>query len=294
MTFHDFLISIGLIPRDISHGKWIRCSTVSHPRKKNGSYKLSDDGRIGWAQDFAIHESPLTWRADGDVDYKVDMTAINARRNEERRKAIQATHEARAYWMQCKPLRNGHPYLDNKKLTMRGCDQLRASTDGLLVVPIMIDNNIMSLQRINSEGEKRFWYGASAKGGYYEIGSKTASVTILCEGLATGLAIYQSVPNCRVIVAFNCGNMPTVANKLKLSGLCVVAADNDFLTEEKIGTNPGIKSGTEAAEIIGCGVAWPTGIAGSDYADMLLEFGESGAGKVKLSIMRGAKFIRHS
>ncbi len=70
-------------------------------------------------------------------------------------------------------------------------------------------------------------------------------------------------------MCFNSGNMAKV--EIPRRGLAVVAADNDHQTAERIGHNPGLKAATEAAEGLGCGVAVPSGIAGTDWADCRVE-----------------------
>ncbi|MDB4873310.1 MAG: topoisomerase, partial [Gemmatimonadales bacterium] len=255
-------------------GKWYRCPTNDHPKKRNGAYKLATCGTVGFYQNHATETAVTTWRIDADTprqDPLISQARAREALEEHRRKTIHATQAARAYWQSCKPLRYGHPYLAAKLLTMQGCDRLRVDSDGWLIVPVEADGNIISLQRIAPDGTKRFWSGASVKGGCYMLTSGSATMTALVEGFATGLAVYQSVPNCCVIVAFDCGNMDAVAKRLKIGGLALVAADNDHGTEARTGTNPGIIHGTAASELIGCGITWPKGIAGTDFADMLLE-----------------------
>lgn len=275
MDFRQTLEASGFLPRDVMpDGLWHRCATVGHPKKRNGAYKLLTCGQTGFFQDHATETTVTTWR-NGDETQRPDPLISQARAreamNESRRKLIAATQSARIYWDACRPLRFSHPYLSAKMLSMAGCDRLRVDADGWLIIPVMIENEIMSLQRIAPDGTKRFWSGASVKGGAYIISPDKFSMTALCEGLATGLAVYQCVPNCRVIVGFDCGNMVAVAKRLEITGLAVVAADNDHGTLEKIGKNPGIDHGTEAAKQIGCGIVWPKNINGTDYADMLKE-----------------------
>lgn len=266
--FADFLRANGLLPKDIvADGKWRRCPTEAHPKKKNGAYKLADDGRAGWCQDHANHQAPLMWRADKEfVAPKVDHAAIARRRSEERRALIRATHAARTFFMECAPLRGGHPYLASHGLDMTGCAGLKVDRDGWLVVPAMLDRNLMSVQRISPDGDKRFWTGASVKGASYTIDRSGASINVLCEGLATGLALFAAVPLARVVVAFDAGNLSRV--NFPRRGLAVVAADNDLATEERIGTNPGIEAAQKAANAIGCGVAIPADITGTDWCDL--------------------------
>jgi putative DNA primase/helicase len=309
IAFADFLRIAGLIPREIvADSKWRRCKTQTHPGKKNGSYKLLDSGTLGFAQDFAIHPSPLMWRAERTIDApKIDHAAIAERRREEQQALIKSTREAREFYAACKPLRGSHEYLTSHGLDMTGCLGLKVDDKGWLVVPMWTGSNIASVQRISPEGEKKFWYGASVGGASYTINRKNASVTVLCEGLATGLAIFAAMPLSRVLVAFNAGNLSRVP--APKSGMVVVAADNDHATFKKIGRNPGVAAATEAAEAIGCGVAVPEGIEGTDWCDYRTEKYASKKFMSKLrdadirraidadisaAMMRNARFVRRS
>lgn len=275
MDFRLTLEVAGLLPLHVEpDGKWHRCPTADHPKSRNGAYKLAICGTIGFYQNHATETSVSTWRANGEFskpDPLISRERAREAANESRRKMIDATKAAQDYWKGCKPYRFTHPYLSGKLLSINGCNGLRVDADGWLIVPVMIDNEIVSLQRIAPDGTKRFWSGASVKAGCFIIQPAKFQMTALCEGLATGLAVYQAVPECRVIVAFDCGNMEAVAKRLEISGLALVAADNDYKTLAKIGKNPGIEHGTVAAELIGCGIAWPQGIEGTDFADQWKE-----------------------
>lgn len=308
-SFADFVRSAGLIPGDIlADGKWRRCATETHQRKKNGSYKLAPDGLVGWVQNFE-GGNLLTWRPDrADAPAKIEHAAIASRQAQARRDLIKATQAARAFYIGCKPLRGGHPYLESHGLSMTGCFGLKIDSDGWLVAPVLLDGNLMSVQRISPDGEKRFWPGAAVKSGSYAVERRHASVTVLCEGLATGLAIFAATPLARVLVAYDCGNMPRV--RIPRQGMAVVAADNDWKTATKIGHNPGIEAAREAAEAIGCGVAIPAGITGTDWCDyrqerivfLLADDLKAREGDVRrrvdaeiaATIMRNATFLRSS
>lgn len=267
--FESFCRDAGLLPRDIvADGHWRRCPTESHPRARNGAYKLSNDGGLGLAQDWAIHSEPLVWRPGKETPaHHIDYQAIERRREGARRKLAQATAEALEFYQSCQPLIGGHPYLHGKNLDMAGGEGLRLDRDGWIVIPMWCGRRFSSVQRISDSGEKRFWPGASTKGAQFNIERHGAALTVLCEGLATGLAIFAAVPTCRVIVAFNAGNLVRVAETLPRRGMAVVAADNDHATESRIGTNPGLKSAQEAAGVLGCSIAAPTGIIGTDWLD---------------------------
>lgn len=268
MPFESFIRSLGLQPREIVPGRWMRCPTESHPRKRNGSYKLAADGQIGWAMDFAIHTEPLTWRPEKFDAARIDRTEIARRKAAEQRAQRQATKEAIAYYEACEPLRNSHPYLEAKDLSMEGCYGLkRDRKTGALVVPMYRDDRVVSVQTIAENGLKLFWSGASTRGAHYWIQRPQAALTVLCEGLATGLTLFAAVPMSRVLVAFNAGNL---INAPVPTGPCVVAADNDHETEARIGHNPGVKAATEAAQKFGCGVAVPH-CSGADWNDYYSE-----------------------
>ena len=267
-SFEAFLLSLGLIPRGpvVPSGRWVRCPTESHPRKKNGSYKLSEDGMVGFAQDFASMTSPAIWRREGESTaphfVAAELRRVNA---DARARQVRATQAAREYHSECNPLFGGHPYLEAHGLDASGCYGLRVDRDGWLVVPMFRDRNLMSVQRISPEGVKRFWKDAPVSGASYVIDRQHASITVLCEGLATGLAIFNAAPLVRCIVAFNSGNLSRVS--VPYAGMLTIAADNDWETEGRIGTNPGVLAAQEAAEAHGGGIAVPVGILGTDWCD---------------------------
>lgn len=125
------------------------------------------------------------------------------------------------------------------------------------MVPVWHGDWLISVQTIGLDGVKRFWPGAPVKGGCVVLDRPRAAVTVLCEGLATGLALFQSMRQARVVVAFDAGNLLPVVDRLKPTGSVVIAADNDHATLAKRGFNPGLDKARNAAELIGCGVAYP-------------------------------------
>lgn len=80
--FFQFVQANGIIvPDSFTRGKWIRCKTMSHPRKRNGSIKLADDGLVGWCQDYAAHAEPIMWRSTdaNAIAAPIDRAAIAKR-----------------------------------------------------------------------------------------------------------------------------------------------------------------------------------------------------------------------
>lgn len=315
-AFLQFVQANGIIvPDTFTPGRWIRCRTESHPRKKNASIKLADDGLVGWCQDYAVHMEPLTWRAgDGAaLAAPIDRAEIARRQAARRADLVNATLAARAAYAACAPLRDSHPYLVNKSLGVAGCVGLRVDAAGWLVIPMLYNGKVLSVQRISPDGEKKFHPGATTKYAYYPIERPGAVVTVLVEGFATGLTVFQAIPNSRVIVGFNAGNLALVAERMERRGMGVVCADNDHETEKRRGFNPGLDAARAAAEVLGVGVAFPTCEQGTDWNDYVMEQMElAHAGQrfsfsrkrtaiqiqtsvfadVKLKVMRAAQLMR--
>lgn len=291
--FEEAIRAHGLRPNGpvLPDGKIHKCKTDTHPHRRNGRYMLAIDGEFGWYQDWAADAETVIWRADGEgrdaAPRQVDYVAIRRRQRQERQDRLAAIHGARAFYDAADPLRGGHPYLGAKGLGMDGCVGLKVDREGWLVVPMMRGRSVVSVQRIAADGKKLFWKGAPTKGVSYAIEGRGASITVLAEGLATGLAIFAAAPLTRVVVAFSSQNLPVVAERLQWRGNVVVAGDNDHRTvcsphkregredpftpwEERphwCRCNPGRCDSAEAARIIGCGVALPEGMDGTDWDD---------------------------
>lgn len=291
MNFEQALAGSGLLPRDIvADGKWRRCATVDKPKKRNGAYVLHQDGRgfwRNWATDLELN----SWRDETtSMSRPIDQAKQQAQRERERAYRIQAMRSARAFWNDARPLSRPHKYIADKGLSPLGCAGLRTH-DGLLVVPVWHGDWIISVQTITVDGVKRFWAGAPVKAGAFVIDRPRAAVTAIVEGLATGLAVYQSMRQARVIVAFDAGNLLPVVDRLKPSGSVVICADNDHGTQAKRGTNPGVEKARNAAELIGCGVAFPQGIEGTDWADFIKEVGEGAGRKLERAVLAEARYV---
>lgn len=291
MTFEQALQASGLVPRAIiADGKWRRCPTLDKPKKRNGAYVLHADGRGYW-RNWATDSDINSW-ADKSVTHSspVDLAAIERRRQQDRAQRLRAIDGARAHWARCAPAHGLHPYLERKGLSAVGTQALRIWGDAL-VVPVLWKGRIISLQSITPDGQKRFWPGAPVKGGALVLDRPRAALTAVCEGLATGLAIFQSVRNARVIVAFDAGNLSPVVDAMRPSGSVVICADDDHGTEARRGFNPGREKATNAAELIGAGVAWPEGIEGTDWADALAEWGVSAHRRIERQIQAKARYV---
>lgn len=277
MTFPDFLQSLGIIPpRDITPGKWHRTATVTHPKKKNANVKLCEDGTHGFAIDFSSMTESALWTSHGLENIGRERTAeenaelsrkLAAKRAEERAGIARAN----ALYGTARALMRGeHEYIQRKNLDMCGAHGLRVDDKGWLLVRMMRDGKIISVQRISPEGEKKFMYGCPTKWTQYRICRPGSVVTVLVEGLATGITVFQAMGNADVIVCFSAANLVAVAEREEWEGMVAVAGDNDHWTQEIYGKNPGADAAKKAADIIGCGYALPT-CEGTDFNDMFSE-----------------------
>jgi len=294
-SFEQALRLAGLHPTTVvADGKIRRCKSDLKPNRRNGWHVLHPDGRGSWGDWSTGTGEPLGhWKdetaSSRDADPRI-VDRLAAQRAAERTRRIESMMGARRFWDHARPPTRLHPYLERKGLSALGCMGLREH-DGHLVVPVWHGDKLISIQTIHPDGTKRFWPGAPVKAGAFVMDRKTAAVTCVCEGLATGLAIYQCVRHARVIVAFDAGNLMPVMDRIRPTGSVVVVGDNDHGTQARRGVNPGIEKATNAAELIGAGVAWPEGIEGTDIADMLKELGPQGAKRIERLILAKAKYV---
>lgn len=316
-AFRLALEAAGLLPGEIvPDGKVRRCRTVRQPHKRNGWLVLRPDGTGIWG-DWASGGSDVlgTWRDEhAHVDpAKAAQLAERARRQREQdhQKRLAAIYKAREIWASSTDYRV-HPYIESKGLSSLGCHHFRlwkgtishrvgeddsgrpifdAVTDTWLVVPMYWGDRIVSLQRISSGGLKLNLPDAPTKGVSLLLGRPRPSLTVLCEGPATALALYQCMRNSSVVACFVAGNILPVIQAVKPTGSVVIAADNDYGTQARRGFNPGLDKARNAAELIGCGVAAPEGIEGTDWADALREWGPMGAKRIERLVQAGARYV---
>lgn len=286
--FYTVLTASGFVlDRVVADGKWHRVKTTDKPKHRNGAYLMRLDGSVAWFKNWATDQNFNTWHREGEVSPAAkrinDAAVLAAQHRAAAYQADQIKH-IRTYFAGLPLLRGGHPYLTGKELDMRGCTGLRVDGE-LLVVPVMRDGMVMSLQTIAPDGKKLFKTGCPVKCGVFLLDRPQAVLTCFVEGLATGLAVYQSINQCRVVVCFDSGNLVEVARHYQGRGLGVVCADNDWQTATRIGMNPGLVAGFKAAELMGCGMAYPEDIEGSDWADAITEFGEDARRWVNRKIM---------
>ena len=156
-----------------------------------------------------------------------------------------------------------HPYLQSKGLqdltAVAGIRINRYKGQNKLVIPIYLRNGetgkteLVNLQQIDANGEKRFLAGGQKSGGYAVLNGTKADMKdgfYLAEGYATAASVHLATGK-PVIIAFDAGNLPVVAARIAERGNLpadtpvYLAADNDRISQK------GLSKAAEAAALLG-------------------------------------------
>lgn len=231
MTFSDFARCNGLrIDNLYASDKIQRCSTESHPHKKNAAYFW--DGLKGFIFDWAGDARTLWFNAPNANPWtdaeKRAYGLRNAQQSANKDKDY-ALAACKAKTMLSNAELTAHSYLEYKGFDIKG---FVLGNELLIPMRDFKTNNLQTLQRIfliNNEFEKKMLSGGKAKGAVHVLGNRSASELIFCEGYATGLSIKLAADsvglNMAVVVCFSAGNMTYVARGM--SGIRYIYADYD-------------------------------------------------------------------
>lgn len=229
MTLYATLKAAGygadLLPDRLEQGKFYRLPAPGRKKSdRTGWVKVLAHGVAAYG-DWSTAEQH-TWRAENDN--RTPAANDNHRQQERQQAALRrmtdqqaAAVRARHLWESAKPA-NSHAYLSAKRVKAHG---LRVDTFGALLIPVhhAKTGELVSVQRIDAQGQKRFLSGTSTDLGCYCIPGELPR--IFCEGYATGATAHEATGRA-VVVTFNADNLMKVAAVLAQAG-DVVAADND-------------------------------------------------------------------
>ena len=258
-AFRQVIERTGLIPpSSIPMGKLTRFPGVGKSNgNKSGWAWLSEDGLGGafgdWASGLsetwaAHHDQVMTTAAERAAHAKRVAELRRIRQEEEARQHAEVAQQAQAIWDHAAPAPADHPYLLRKSIRPHS---LRLDAEARLLVPVMIDGSITSLQTIDDAGEKRFLLGGKKASGSFTLGNLSEANTILiCEGYATGASLYET-SSFPVVVAFDAGNLRPIAEGLRQqypTATILVCGDNDVHADGK--PNTGLLAATAAASAI--------------------------------------------
>jgi putative DNA primase/helicase len=138
-----------------------------------------------------------------------------------------AAQKANTIWNHCQPAPHHHTYLKTKSIQPHSA---RLGRDNRLVIPLYnAHGELVNLQFISSDGDKRFLSGGLKKGCFHVIGSGTETL-LICEGFATGASLYEDT-ELTVVVAFDAGNLKPVALAIRdvyPEADIIICGDNDM------------------------------------------------------------------
>ncbi len=267
--FKGFLIdTIGYAPETILGDSTLH-RIKDNQGKLNGAYVLHLDGvPAGYCEDFKQHIK-AKWRSNGSypkltdqqrIDFRIEKHRQERLRNAEEKQRHNGAAQKAAYIMkQSKPVTQ-RPYLTKKRIEPHNA---RLYND-TLVIPILNEGELVSLQFINNDGDKHFLAGGKLKGSYATLGQYQANKPILlCEGWATGASLYEHTENL-TYVAFSANNLKDVAiyvRSLYAKSDIIIMGDNDS-------SGVGQRVAREAALAINASYMIPD-VEGYDWNDVI-------------------------
>lgn len=267
--------SVGIIFRDVpADGCFHRTNVVGKSALNDaGSLKVFPDGEGGIACNWVTGQQINFWSRN-DRTLSPDERAARKRRSaeeserakEERRRMQEAAKaEAAKLWAESSPVSNEHPYIIKKGIKPAG---IRQHGD-ILLIPLheIGSNDLSSLQRIHTDGTKRFIIG-TVMGSLCHVLPGTEGTVFIVEGYATGCSVHAAT-GATVIVAFSAGRLSCVAAAVRkaFSGCGIVIAGD-------IG-NGSEKAAKAAQEVQGTAVfpVMPEGSTGTDFNDLQIAAG---------------------
>ena len=283
-AFREAIGGAGLTPPEtiLADGKIHRFPSNGDPDDDSGWYVLFSDGlpagafgcwRAGLTRKWCAKSDNQMTATERDVQRKRLDEARRQRDDDEQRRHTEAAERARAIWEAAPLAPVSHPYLRHKAVQPHG---LRLDPDNDLIVPVLIDGELASLQSIGTEGQKLFLPGGAVKGGSFTLGElQDASPILLCEGFATAASVFEAA-DYPTVCAFSAGNLLPVAQSLRQQfpkAVIVLAGDNDVRED---GTpNVGRDAATGAANAVNGLLAIPDAIntRATDWNDVHVQLG---------------------
>ncbi|MCU6498917.1 DUF927 domain-containing protein [Rugamonas sp. A1-17] len=208
---------------------------------------------------------------------------------EQTAKHERASARAQAIWSAAAAADNEHSYLQRKGISSHGLRIYSGelsigdmACDGAVIVPLYnIAGELVSLEFIAENGEKRFLPGG-AKAGAFHLMGKNFDHVVIAEGYATGASVFEA-SGYGVAVAFDAGNLRRVADAMRErypKAVLIFSVDNDAKAD---GSNPGLKAATEASQSVGGLLAIPP--VGMDINDLHQRDGLEAVKDLLLSVL---------
>lgn len=196
-----------------------------YPNGQFGDWRKHGPEGVKWIPEKTLSGEPLTAQQRADLD--VRMAERAAKKIIDQEAAAKACQSIFTYAPQAT---DDHPYLARKGIKAHGA---RKFGENLLLPVYSSQREIISLQYIFPDGEKRFHFGGVVAGGMWSIGAWPTNdgPIYIAEGFATAASIHEATDAC-VFIAFNASNLLLVAESIRESAgtkqKIVIVADNDI------------------------------------------------------------------
>ncbi len=278
--------------------------------QKNGGYVGFMDGHpAGYINNYKTglentwkSELPVNRLSESDrIRLEQEAAHRQLKRAQERDESqVQTANVVAECWLKAAPAQN-HPYLERKgvqaygvRINKHGSVEIgQAQPDepaqhwsghGELLIPIVdIEGRFWGAQSIDAQGRKSFPRGGRIQGGHHVLGDiQEGKPILLAEGYATAATVHEAL-GLPVVVAFNSGNLPTVAQALREkypANTLVIAGDNDHT--KPIEKNVGLLKAQEASQKVSGHLLIPEfekGSTGTDWNDLAQEKGKEAVQK---------------
>lgn len=245
MSAHDLAYqaaALGLIIEGVPEiGRLQRCKVEGDRGRKRSGWYIVNELRLSRG-DVVMVGAYGNWKTGASAKLKTDVPPLSEHDRAEyhaqmeaqravaeaaRREAAEVAAKRAAYIWKGLPEAGASDYLTRKRVRAFG---LRF-TRGTVVVPLRaVGGELVGLQFISGDGEKRFLSGTAKQGAFHMLGEwREGEPLAVVEGYATGATVHQAT-GWAVAVSFDAGNLTPVAVALRgkyPEARIVVCADDD-------------------------------------------------------------------
>jgi putative DNA primase/helicase len=276
------------LPRQLESNKIIRISAPDDKAKNKSGWcwfdEIEDSSNDGFMIGVGAYGSwkdgeKVTWSSrraeyltkDQRLDLQLRREEMRKQRDdEEKRVHAETALECWDMYQKAEDANHLHPYLVKKQIKPMGVIK---QIQDRLVIPMLENGAMASLQFIQPDGFKPYKKGGKVKGCWFQIAGSVERVYIV-EGYATGASVAMATGAC-VYVAFNAGNIYEVASyvvKAHPESQVVIAGDDDIYGA----TNIGRSKAEDAAQALRIICRFPTFHNGeklTDFNDLHCAYG---------------------
>ncbi|WNC69945.1 toprim domain-containing protein [Thalassotalea nanhaiensis] len=245
-------------------GNLHRVPTDAKPKSFNGFYRYFPDNQTLYYGDWQL-DITRTWRSEHSEQTQSDRFAIkqlmDRQKKQQEQDLVLAIQNARDFYNSSQSATTQQYLTDKHIIAPEG---VRVHS-GNLIIPLVdlltAGIPIMNVQTIWPNGKKLFMKNARISGFCFPIGliEDELESLYIAEGFSTAMTVHM-ITDELVLAAMNAGNLESVAlaaRKRWPKAKIIITGDDDWLTEQKTGINPGIKKATEAANAIGGFTCFP-------------------------------------